>query len=79
MTSTIDKRDRFGDDVFTFRATKSGKVFLSWQGKQIKTLAGEDARRFLGKIDGLDRRDAQLLMAKITGNFKHGNERQCKP
>ncbi|MGH2535161.1 MAG: hypothetical protein ACRDJW_23100 [Thermomicrobiales bacterium] len=76
MTPPIDKHDRFADDIFAFRATKSGQVFLFWQGKQIKILAGDEAQRFLAKIDGLDRRAAQLLMAKVTGNFKHGNERR---
>ena len=31
--------------------------------------------RFLNKVEGADDRDAQLAMAKATGNFKRGNER----
>jgi hypothetical protein len=38
-------------------------------------LKGQQARKFVDKITPLDGKAAQLLMAKITGNFKHGNER----
>ena len=65
-------------NIFTYQATKSGKVFLFWGGKRIKVLDGEAAQKFLAKIDGLDEADAQLVMAKETGNFKRGNERQGK-
>ena len=35
----------------------------------------EYARKFLAAINGLEGKPAQLVMAKITGNFKRGNER----
>ena len=65
-------------NIFTYQATKSGRVFLFWGDKRIKVLDGEAAQKFLAKIDGLDEADAQLVMAKETGNFKRGNERQRK-
>ena len=55
---------------------KAGKVFISWHGKRVKILKGRAAQKFLAKIDGLDAADAQVIMAKETGNFKRGNERQ---
>jgi hypothetical protein len=42
----------------------------------VKSLAGEAAQKFLKQIEGLEGKDAQLVMAKVTGNFKHGNERR---
>ena len=42
------------------------------------TLKDKEAQKFLGKVEGLDPKQAQLVMAKITGNFKHGNERLAK-
>jgi len=39
-------------------------------------LKGSAAREFIEDIEGTDAWDAQLVMAKITGNFKHGNERR---
>ena len=72
----IDQRNRFADDVFAYQVKKDNKVFLFWENKQIMILKGQKAEDFLKKIEGLDRRAAQLLMAKVTGNFKRGNERQ---
>lgn len=69
------KKNRFEQEVFSYRASKDGRVFLFWQGKQVKILKGTGAERFLLNIDLLDDEDAQLMMAKATGNFKRGNEK----
>jgi hypothetical protein len=61
--------------VFSYRVTKDGKVFLFWQGKQVKVLKGMVAQKFLRDVVDVDQQGAQLMMAKITGNFKRGNER----
>jgi hypothetical protein len=71
----IDKRNRFAQDIFNYQATKSGKIFISFHGKQVTILQGKPAQNFLVKIKDADRRTAQLMMAKATGHFKHGNER----
>ncbi len=71
----VDKRNRFDEEVFSYRATKDGKVFLYWYGKQIKILKGPVAQEFLEDIADVDQREAQLVMARVTGNFKRGNER----
>jgi len=72
--TSIDKRGRLDEEVFTYRESRE-KVFLFWHGKQVMILKGKQAQKFLTKINGLDGKEAQLVMAKITGNFKHGNER----
>ena len=66
---------RDDDEVFSYVATKDGKVFISWQGRTVTTLAGDGAARFLARADGLDAKGLQQLMARATGNFKRGNER----
>lgn len=63
-------------DVFSFRAHKDGTVRIAYQGKVVTTLAGKEATRFLTRVDGAGSAQAQLAMAKVTGNFKRGNERQ---
>lgn len=73
--SNVDKRGKLDEGIFDYRVTKDRRVMLYWQDKHIKTLAGKEAQRFIEKIDGLDDHDAQLVMAKATGNFKRGNER----
>ena len=70
----IDRRGKLDEEVFSYRATKD-KVFISWHSKQVMVLKGQDAARFLSKMEGLEGKAAQLVMAKITGHFKHGNER----
>jgi hypothetical protein len=71
----VDKRGVLDDEIFSYRALKNGNVFVYWHDKHVTTLAGKDARKFLDRIESLDGKDAQLVMAKVTGNFKHGNER----
>jgi hypothetical protein len=34
------------------------------------------AQKFIKQIEGLDYLEKQLVMAKITGNFKWSNERE---
>lgn len=63
---------------FDYRANKEGKVFITWQGKQVMILKGASAQKFLAQIEALEETEAQLLMAKLTGNFKRGNERLAK-
>ena len=60
---------------FTWAATKDGLVRISWQGKVVTTLAGERATRFLDQVEDADEDAEQLLLARVTGNFKRGNER----
>ncbi len=71
----IDQRNVFAEAVFTCQQNKDGKVFIFWHGKQVMILKAKAAQKFLTKIAGLDERQTQLVMAKLTGNFKHGNER----
>ncbi len=71
----IDKHNRFDNTVFEYKAAKDGRVMISWHRKHVTTLKAEKARKFLVQVDGLDEREVQLVMAKVTGNFKRGNER----
>ncbi len=61
--------------VFDYRTTKDGKVFISHEGRDVTTLRGGDAVRFLDRVRDAAEDEAQLAMAKVTGNFKRGNER----
>ncbi len=70
----VDRRGVLDDEVFSYRASRD-KVFLFWYGKQVMILKGEQAAKFLRKIEPLEGKAAQLVMAKMTGNFKRGNER----
>ena len=72
--SGIDKRGKLEERFFTYRITKDGKVFIHWHGRQIMILKGRSAEKFESSISHTDAQQAQLLMARFTGHFKHGNE-----
>lgn len=75
--TNIDKRNRLGDEPFNYRVTKDNTVFLEYNGRQVKVLKGTEAEKFLKRICVADNTtEEQLIMAKITGNFKRGNERK---
>ncbi len=60
---------------FTFQIRKSGQVNISRNGKEIMILRSETALTFLEDIAGATLLEEQQLMARVTGNYKHGNER----
>ena len=60
---------------FAWRSTKDGLVRISRGGRVVTTLAGRSAQRFLSRVEGADYDAAQLEMARVTGNYKRGNER----
>ena len=59
---------------FEWRASRDGKVFVSHEGRIVTTLAGDDAKRFLTRVEGADASASQHLMARVTGNFKRGSK-----
>lgn len=60
---------------FAFSRIKDGRVRISRHGRPVTTLAGEEARRFLARVDHATDAAAQQQMARATGNYRHGNER----
>lgn len=60
---------------FTYRSRKSGEVQVFHHGALAATLRGADAQAFLAEAATSSPTQSQQLMARITGNYKHGNER----
>ena len=52
---------------------RGGDVVITHRGRTAATLRGAAAQRFLAK---LERDDPQQVMARVTGNYKRGNERR---
>lgn len=50
-------------------------VVISHHGRRATTLRGDAADRFLAEVDD---DDPQELMARLTGNYKRGNERTAR-
>ena len=66
------------DDLgFTWRHSKQGEVAVHHHGRLAVTLRGTPALDFLAEVEGADTRAQQQLMARVTGNYKHGNERSA--
>ena len=78
MAGNEDKRGVFDEEVFTYDVTKAGLVLIYWHGKHVTTLSGKKAEKFVSQVEDADDREAQLVMARVTGNFKRGNEREGK-
>jgi hypothetical protein len=76
--SNVDKRNILDGEPFSYKILKDKKIIIYWNDKQVTILRGKESERFLAKIQNTDKKEAQLIMAKITGNFKHGNERDNK-
>lgn len=57
---------------FEYTVRKNGDVVINHHGRQATVLRGRAAEKFLADVD---RRDPQQLMARVTGNYKRGNER----
>lgn len=54
---------------------RGGEVRITHHGRPATTLRGTTAMRFL---DDVESEDPQQLMARVTGNYKRGNERAAK-
>lgn len=58
---------------FSFQVRKNGDVVISHHDRAATVLRGDSATKFLALVKTSD---PQQLMAKITGNYKRGNERR---
>ena len=47
-------------------------------GKKIKQIKGLEGQKFLDFIAGQSVFNVQIQIAKLTGNYKRGNERKAK-
>jgi hypothetical protein len=60
---------------FSFSVRKSGEVEVLHHGRQAALLRAGNAVRFLAKAQGANDQELQHLMARVTGNYKRGNEK----
>jgi hypothetical protein len=57
---------------FTYSVRKDGDIVISHHGRQATTLRGVSAAKFLQRVA---KQDPQEVMARVTGNYRRGNER----
>lgn len=70
--------DPLGDEPFTFLSRADGTILIRYRGAPVTILRGKAAERFESRISGAKPPAAQQLMARATGNFKRGSERDGK-
>ncbi len=75
MTKPEDPSSDLG---FTWRANKKREVTILHYGRTAAVLRGCVALEFLADTESLPPADLQQLMARLTGNYKHGNERTAR-
>lgn len=63
-----------GPDGFE-HVVRGDQVVISHHGRIATTLRG---RRALAFLDDVESEDPQQLMARLTGNYRRGNERQAR-
>jgi hypothetical protein len=71
-----DKRNILRDTrPFAYKILGYEKAQISYMSRLISIVAGKDFQKLKKAIQNSDEYELQLCMAKITRNFKHGNER----
>jgi len=60
---------------FTYFITKNNKLIISRNNKQIKIVKGKGFEDFKVLLLAGDEEKIQLKLAKLTGYYKHGNEK----
>ena len=60
---------------FSYRITKDNRILISWCGQQVVIVTGARAAKLMAQLTNSNPEEQQMLLARITGNFKRGNER----
>ncbi len=63
-----------GPEGFAYEL-RGGEVVITHHGRRATVLRGTAAARFL---DDVEEGDDQELMARVTGNYRRGNERTAR-
>lgn len=71
-----DQRDiLFKEKPFTYKLLKENKAQISFRHKVVSTIVGKEYNKLKRVIEMDNAYELQLFLAKVTGQFKHGNER----
>lgn len=65
------------DDPFGYRITKSGMLLISRRGRTVMELGGKKAAALIPRL-GRSADEDQQLLARVTGNYRRGNESAFK-
>jgi hypothetical protein len=71
----FDSHQHLAERPFDYQFTKDGRLLITWHGKQVTIVRGEKAAKLSEELQSADEDAVQLILARVTGHFKHGNER----
>lgn len=74
----IDKHNRLVEEPFDYQVFKDHKIQIYWENRPVLFLKGLKAEALIQQLEDADDMDVQLILAKVTGNFKRGNEKSSK-
>lgn len=74
----MNEQTEENDLGFTYRTRKNGDVEILHHSRLAATLRGTQAIDFIQDVEDSTDAQAQQLMARMTGNYKRGNERTAK-
>jgi hypothetical protein len=64
---------------FVWAARKDGRVEIRHHGRLAATLRAAQAAAFIAGMGRLDEAAGQQRMARLTGNYRRGNEKLNRP
>lgn len=76
IVSGMPEPDPLADEPFSYLTRADGTVVIRYRAAPVTLLRGKAAARFTARVTGADASAAQQLMARVTGNFKRGNEQR---
>ena len=62
---------------FSWLSRADGTIVIRYHDAPVTLLRGKAAEKFALRVSGAEGPAAQQLMARVTGNFKRGNERRA--
>jgi len=68
----------FNEKPFSHKLLKDNKAQISYKGKVVSIITGKEYNKLIRVIQLDNVYELQLFLAKITGQFKHGNEKENK-
>lgn len=63
------------DKPFSYKLMKDNKAQISYKEKAVSIITGKEYNKLVRVIQLDNVYELQLFLAKITGQFKHGNEK----
>lgn len=66
------------NQTFSWKKGKNNKLFIYFNGKEVMVLKEQKAQKLLEELIDSSEEEEQYLLARITGNFKRGNEKLAK-